>query len=67
MPDSKDREAQAWSDIARPKPRFDYAAHGADAYEEGLEMQRQSRILARLREEEPDFTFTPRPSTTLEW
>lgn len=59
MTDSKDREAQPWSDLARPTPRFDYAALGADAYEEGMEGLRKKRMLAKIREEEPDYSFQP--------
>lgn len=63
MTDWKDREAEPWSDIAKPTPRFNYKALGTDAYEEGLELRRQERMLARIREAEPDYSFmTGRPN-----
>lgn len=68
MPDSKDREAQAWSDVPRPTLRFDYATMGTDAYEEGLEMRAKVRALAKLREDEPDPVFVPKiRASALEW
>jgi hypothetical protein len=63
MPDSKERSARAWPDLARPAPRFNYAMLGTDAYEEGLEQQHQKRVLAKLKEDEPEHVFVLRPKT----
>ena len=66
MTKRKDPKTQSWSD-AKPTPSFKDAALGADAYEERLERKHEARMLARIREPEPDCSFIMDRTRKLDW